>query len=104
MVRIQLASNFQVLELTAESVFNIDFDELERAVEVVNELGSKVKNDIKTAPKKENEKETKKKDELASEKQIKYAVNLGLDEKDARKMTKGQIWSYIKRTREEWDD
>lgn len=103
MVRIQLASNFQVLELTAESVFNIDFDELERAVEVVNELGSKVKNDIKTAPK-TTENEKRKKDELASEKQIKYAVNLGLDEKEARKMTKGQIWSYIKRTREEWDD
>ena len=62
MVRIQLASNFQVIELTYENWGSVDTDELDDATNLVNELGSKVKNDIKTAPKTQ---ETKKEEERA---------------------------------------
>lgn len=107
-VRIQLASNFQVVELTGESWMDIDEEDLEHAVKIVNDLGKKVINDIKTAQKtttKENSKkgEKRKKDEPASEKQVKFAVSLGLEEEKARNMTKGQIWSFISRTKyDEW--
>ena len=48
MVRIQLASNFQVIELTYENWESVDTDELKDATNLVNELGSKVKNEVKT--------------------------------------------------------
>ena len=101
-VRIQLASNFQVVELTGETWMDIDEELIEHAIKVVNDLGKRVVNDIKTAPKsKENKNEKQKKDEPSSEKQVQYAVSLGLEEKEARNMTKGQIWSFINRTKKD---
>ena len=55
-VRIQLSSNFQVIELTYENWESVCTDELDDATNLVNELGSKVKNDIKTAPKTQDSK------------------------------------------------
>lgn len=87
-VRIQLASNFQVIELTYDSWEDVNTDELNDATNLVNELGSKVKNDIKT--KTENKKE-----EMATEGQIKFLKSLGVSESDAKKMTKKEAWKYL---------
>ena len=94
MVRIQLASNFQVVELTAESIDKINSAELEQAIAIVNDLGKKVINDIKTAPK---TKESNKKDgeEKATPGQIKY-----LKEKfgiDASEMSKKEAWTTLQK-------
>ena len=96
MVRIQLASNFQVVELTGETWMDIDEELIEHAIKVVNDLGKRVVNDIKTAPKaKENKNEKQKKDEPASEKQINFAVKLGLDREKAESMDKHEVWKWI---------
>lgn len=88
-VRIQLASNFQVIELTYDSWDDVNPDELTDATNLVNELGSKVKNEIKT-------KEPKiVKEEMATEGQIKFLCKLGMNEKDAKKMTKKEAWQWL---------
>lgn len=89
-VRIQLASNFQVIELTYDDWDEVTDEELEKATNMVNNLGQIVKNDIKTNKKEES------KEELATEGQIKFLKELGLTEKEAKKMTKKQAWQYIK--------
>lgn len=100
-VRIQLASNFQVIELTYNSWGDVNTDELADAINLANELGSKVKNDIKTAKpveKKSGKKPGKKPEntsEMASESQIEWLVNLGLTRKEAKAMTKSEAWQYI---------
>ena len=100
-VRIQLASNFQVIELTYDAWGVVDRDELADAVNLANELGSKVKNDIKTnkpvekKPGKKPGKKGKDNVEMASESQIKWLVNLGLTEEEAKVMTKSEAWHYI---------
>lgn len=91
-VRIQLASNFQVIELTYDKWEDIDSDALISAQKLVNELGQNVHNDIKT---KENNPVEEKK-EMATEGQINVLINLGIDEKVAKRMTKQQAWRYIK--------
>lgn len=98
MVRIQLASNFQVVELTAESIDKINSAELEQAIAIVNDLGKRVINDIKTAPKaKETTKANKneKDEEKATPGQIKY-----LKEKfgiDASEMSKKEAWTTLQK-------
>lgn len=87
-VRIQLASNFQVVELTYDSWDEVVQEEVDEATELVNELGAKVKNEIKT-------KKEEKKEEMASEGQIKWLKNLGISEADAKKMTKKEAWQMI---------
>ena len=87
-VRIQLASNFQVVELTYDSWDEVVQEEVDEATELVNELGAKVKNEIKT-------KKEEKKEEMASEGQIKWLKNLGISEADAKKMTKKEAWQKI---------
>lgn len=87
-VRIQLASNFQVVELTYDSWDEVIQEEVDEATELVNELGAKVKNEIKT-------KKEEKKEEMASEGQIKWLKNLGISEADAKKMTKKEAWQKI---------
>lgn len=89
-VRIQLASNFQVVELTYDVWSAVDAKEVEMATEMVNSLGQKVVNDIKT-----NKPVEKKVEEMATEGQIKFLVGLGLTEKEAKKMTKKEAWHYI---------
>ena len=90
-VRIQLASNFQVIELTYENWGSVDTDELNDATNLVNELGSKVKNEVKTKTQ-----ESKKEEEMATEGQIKFLVRLGVKEEVAKTMTKKQAWLFIK--------
>ena len=88
-VRIQLASNFQVIELTYDSWDSIDPNEIIEAQQLVNEFGQNVKNDIKTKTK-ESEKE-----EMATEGQIQFLCKLGMKESVAKTMTKKQAWQYI---------
>lgn len=87
-VRIQLASNFQVIELTYDDWASVDTEELADATNLVNELGSKVKNDIKT-------KENKPAEKMASEKQINFACKLGLSREKAEKMTQKELWKWL---------
>lgn len=93
MVRIQLASNFQVVELTYDSWDDVIQDEVTEATDLVNQLGKTVVNDIKTATK---AKESKKEDEeKATPGQIKY-----LKEKfgiDASKMSKKEAWTTLQK-------
>lgn len=92
MVRIQLASNFQVVELTGDSWMDIDAEDLEHAIKIVNDLGRKVINDIKTAPKTT---QTSKGEEKATPGQIKF-----LKEKfgiDASEMSKKEAWSTLQK-------
>lgn len=87
MIRIQLSSNFQVVELTFDSLKDKDFDvnELNQAIDLVNELGKRVKASVK-----ENE------FEKPSEKQVKLAKTLGLDvtgknKEEVRKMIQEEL-------------
>lgn len=91
-VRIQLASNFQVIELTYENWGSVDTDELNDATNLVNELGSKVKNEVKTKTQ-----ESKKEEEMATEGQIKFLVKLGIPEEFAKTMTKKEAWLKLKK-------
>lgn len=70
MIRIQLSSNFQVVELTFNSLKDKDFDvqELNSAIDLVNELGQRVKASAKESD-----------FVKPSEKQVKLAKTLGLD-------------------------
>ena len=88
-VRIQLASNFQVVELTYDSWKDVDDNEVEEATALVNLLGNEVVNEIKT------KKPDEKKEEMATEGQIKFLEKLGVKEEKAKKMTKKEAWQYI---------
>jgi hypothetical protein len=92
MIRIQLASNFQVVELTYNSWAEANLSEIEEATELVNALGQKVTNEIKTRNTPAKPKEAPNK---PSQKQIDYAVSLGLSPAKAKKMTKEEIWEFI---------
>ena len=100
-VRIQLASNFQVVELSYDSWSDVCLTEVEQATTMVNDLGQKVKNDIKTnkpvekKPEKKPGKKGKDGVEMASESQIKWLLNLGLTKEEAKVMTKSEAWHYI---------
>ena len=90
MVRIQLASNFQVVELTYDFWEQVDDIEVRKAVVMVNNLGKEVINDIKTAPK-----STQKNEEKATPGQIKF-----LKEKygiDASEMSKKEAWTTLQK-------
>lgn len=88
-VRIQLASNFQVVELTYDCWEEVDQVEVNEATELVNFLGKQVINEIKTKS------ENKPKEEMATEGQIKFLKSLGVDESAAKKMTKKEAWKYL---------
>lgn len=95
-VKIQLASNFQVIELTYDSWNDVSGEELEKATNMVNNLGQIVKNDIKT----NKPQEVKKEEEMATDGQIKFLVSLGLTEKEAKKMTKKEAWQFIQKNKD----
>ena len=86
-VRIQLASNFQVVELTYDSWGDVNDNEVTEATALVNLLGNEVVNEIKT---KKSEPV-----EMATEGQIKFLEKLGVKEEKAKKMTKKEAWHYI---------
>lgn len=88
-VRIQLASNFQVVELTYDEWSEVNYEEVSLATAMVNRLGSEVVNEIKT-------KKTEQPNEpMASDKQIKFAIKLGLNETKAKQMTQKELWQWI---------
>lgn len=91
-VRIQLASNFQVVELTYDSWDDVNELEVDDATTLVNRLGKEVINEIKskTTPTKEEKTE-----EMATSGQIEFLKKLGVKESEARKMTKSEAWHYI---------
>lgn len=91
MVRVQLSSNFQVVELHFDSINDVDPIEIVKATDLVNQLGKNVINEIKT-PKKETIIE-----EMASEKQIECLTKFGkMTLEDAKKLTKKQAAEMIK--------
>lgn len=90
-VRIQLASNFQVVELTYDSWSEVDEAEVKQATEMVNELGQTVVNEIKSKKPEVN----KVAEEMVTPGQIKFLLGLGVTEKEAKKMTKKEAWQYI---------
>ena len=92
-VRIQLASNFQVVELTYDDWSEVNYEEVSLATDMVNRLGSEVVNEIKT--KKKEEKQQNDDEPMASEKQIRFACKLGLSETKAKKMTQKELWQWI---------
>lgn len=90
MVRIQLASNFQVIELTYDDWDSVIIEEVNDATEMVNKLGKEVVNDIKTAPKAE------KKEEMITDKQKEFLIGkFGQKEEDIRGLTKKEAWNLI---------
>ena len=99
--RIQLASNFQVVEFNLDikdyETLTVEDSRIAEAITLVNKLGKMVENTIKTKEAKANEKkETEVKvEEMASEGQIKWLKNLGISEADAKKMTKKEAWQKI---------
>lgn len=90
-VRIQLASNFQVVELTYDSWSEVDEVEVKQATEMVNELGQSVVNEIKSKKPEAN----KVVEEMATPGQIKFLKSLGVSESEAKAMTKKEAWKYL---------
>ena len=91
MVRIQLASNFQVIELTYDSWDAVNVEEISNATQMVNTLGKEVINDIKTAPKTQEKKE-----EMITDKQKEFLIGkFGQKEEDIRNLTKKEAWNLI---------
>ena len=94
-VRIQLASNFQVIELTYDDWDSVILEEVNDATEMVNKLGKEVINDIKTAPKAE------KKEEMITDKQKEFLIGkFGQKEEDIRNLTKKEAWNLINKLKE----
>lgn len=91
-VRIQLASNFQVVELTYNDWNEVNYEEVSLATAMVNRLGSEVVNEIKS--KKTDEKRLSE-EPMPSDKQINYAIKLGLSEIKAKNMTQKELWQWI---------
>ena len=98
-VRIPLSSNFQVVELTYENWANVDLEEVSEATELVNGLGQKVINEIKTAPKTQ---ESKKEEERATPGQINFLKNkFGID---ATGMSKREAWEKLQKLTKSIED
>lgn len=104
--RIQLASNFQVVEfdLEVDSINDLTLDNcvISAALDLVNDLGKNVGNDIKPQRKLRSSNSSKNKsstelkvDKLPSDKQIAYAERLGLAPEKARTMSSEEIWNWI---------
>lgn len=132
-VRIQLSSNFQVVELSYETWLDVNKPEVEEAVKLVRELGESINVkhnrtnvnihgdndngeliestsndesiddylDRKLAMKNNNKLVNVEIDNIntiinkASDKQINYAVSLGLDRNHAVNMTSKELWTWI---------
>lgn len=95
-VRIQLSSNFQVVELTYSAWNDVNNLEINQAAELVNLLGSQVTNEPK-----QKGSSKKRYEELATKGQVSYLVGLGLDESEAKNMSKTEAWEYINKHRED---
>lgn len=93
--RIQLASNFQVVEFNLEidddEILTIDDERISDAVNVVNKLGEVVINTIKS---KENNKTTVTTEEMATEKQKELLKKFGFS--NVNRFTKKEASETIK--------
>lgn len=110
--RIQLASNYQVIEFNLqiedEERISIDHPEIEDAIELVNALGRRVEQAAKSpaskkAPKEEVKKKappSRNKDDLATENQIDYLLSLGYDGDDIYELTKKEANERIRKWRD----
>lgn len=95
-VRVQLSSNFQVVELYFDSINEINPVDIVKATDLVNQLGKNVINEIKVPNKKETKKETNTV-EMISEKQIECLTKFGhMTVEDAKKLTKAEAQQLIK--------
>ena len=96
MVRIQLAINFQAIELTYDNWDAVVVEEIGKATEMVNSLGKEVINDIKTAPK-----TVEKKEEMITDKQKSLLIGkFGVKASDLKNCTKRQAWEMINELKE----
>ena len=96
-VRNQLASNFQVIELTYDSWDDVTEAEISQATDLVNQLGKTVINDIKTAPKTQEKKE-----EMITDKQKQLLVGkFKFRPIDVEKLTKKEAWNLINEVKEQ---
>ena len=96
-VRIQLASNFQVIELTYDSWEDVTMDELELATDCVNRLGKQVINDIKSASKAQ---EFKKEEKITDKQKALLVGKFGVKASDLTNCTKKQAWEMINELKE----
>lgn len=88
-IRIQLASNFQVVELTYDTLDDVKTGDIKQATDLVNQLGKEVINDIKTSNNKPAE-------EKATKKQVDLLVGkYGCLRQDMVKLTKKEAWKLI---------
>ena len=92
MIRIQLSSNYQVVELTFDKFENINQIELSKAVDLVNKLGEEVIADVK---KPANSAKKTVAVQKPSSKQISYAVSLGISRKEALEMSAKELHKAI---------
>lgn len=102
--RIQLASNYQVvefnLELDDEEILELEHPTVASAISFINALGEAVINNARPAPKAKEKTEVKKQ-EMATEGQVKVLVGkYGYSEKEAKKFTKQEAWKKLKELKE----
>ena len=105
--RIQLASNYQVVEFNLEiendEVLTADNPNVASAIDFVNALGKLVEQPSKaTVAKKPVEK--KPAIDAATKGQIEYLVALGMDESDAKKLSKKEANRKIKELMADGDE
>ena len=103
--RIQLASNYQVvefnLELDDEEILELEHPTVASAISFINALGEAVINNARPATKATKEKPEVKKQEMATEGQVKVLVGkYGYSEKEAKKFTKQEAWKKLKELKE----
>lgn len=81
MIRIQLASNFQVVELTYDNYASMNLDEVEKCIDLVNAFGARVNYSDKDKEKKTSviSPYSKFYREEPSEKQLELAKRLKID-------------------------
>ena len=106
--RIQLASNYQViefnLELDDEAVLTSDHPDVADAITFINEVGKLVEQPAKAAPQRkttprkapERRERSSGKVEMASEKQLDFLEGLGYDGEDGWELTKEQANKKIR--------
>lgn len=107
--RIQLASNYQVVEFNLEiendEVLTADHSDVASAIDFVNALGKLVEQPSKaTVAKKPVEKKPAPKADAATKGQIEYLVALGMDESDAKKLSKKEANIKIKELMADGDE
>ena len=107
--RIQLASNYQVIEfsieLEEEAVLTVDHPEVASAIEFINEVGKLVEQHVKNPARakaqakpqsQRKSSSTNGKVEMASERQLDFLEGLGYDGEDGWELTKEEANKKIR--------